>query len=140
MSKDIINLTKVAIAKNVDARVARWNLGNALLATFFTKKRNEWVRNTSIDKDARTVKDEAIANAKRVGKSAKALEVFYGEAIAFAQEHKDVESAKKDTIKKKSKSAKPKRKQATVTATKRKMRSAWDKARTFDEFLELIEA
>lgn len=138
MSKDIINLTKVAFAKDTDARKARWELGNALLVTFFTKERNEWVRNTSIDKDARTVKDEAIANAKRVGKSAKALEVFYGEAIAFAKKHKTVQSAMNNTIKAKKKPAT--KKQATISATKRKMRSAWDKARTFEEFLELVQA
>lgn len=109
MSKDIINLTKSALAKDIDARKARWELGNALLATFFTKDGRDWVRNTSIDKDARTVKDEAIANAKKVKKSAKALEVFYGEAIRFAKKHKTVESAMNNTIKGKKKPAQPKR-------------------------------
>lgn len=106
--KSIVTLTKEAYKGLEGARVARWELGNALLAEFYTKKGNEWVPNSRLDKDARTVKDEATANAKKVGKTVDAVNVFYNEAVKFAQKHKTLESAKANTIKKKKK-AQPKR-------------------------------
>ena len=49
-----------------------------------------------------------------VGKTHEALKVFYSEAINFAKKHKTVESAKKNTIKKKN--DKPKKFSAKVSA------------------------
>ena len=98
---NIITLTKTAISSVQDARVARWNLGQALLAEFYTKVSGEWVTNRSQDAEATTVSEFAKANYKNVDKSFDALKVFYSEAISFAKKHKTVESAKKDSIKKK---------------------------------------
>jgi hypothetical protein len=98
---NIITLTKTAIASVQDARVARWNLGQALLTEFYTKVGGELVTNRSQDAEAMTVSEFAKANYKNVDKSFDALKVFYSEAISFAKKHKTVESAKKDTIKKK---------------------------------------
>jgi uncharacterized protein YdaU (DUF1376 family) len=105
--KNIIDLTKVAIAGVEGARKARWELGVALLAEFYTKQDGVWMPNSRLDKDARTVKDEATANAKRVGKTVDALNVFYNEAVSFAKKHKTVEAAIKNNIKRQA--AKPKR-------------------------------
>jgi hypothetical protein len=110
----IINLTKVAYAKNEDARVARWNLGNALLKEFYVKSSGEWFTNRSQDAEAQTVSEFAEANCKKIGKTHEALKVFYSEAINFAKKHKTVESAKKNTIKKKN--DKPKKFSAKVSA------------------------
>ena len=103
-TNNIIALTKTAIKSVTDARVARWKLGVELLETFFTNegtaKNPIWISNKTNDKTATTVYEFAQANYKKVGKpTAKALEVFYGEAIRFAKNHKTVESAKKETIK-----------------------------------------
>lgn len=114
-TKNIITLTKTAIASVQDARVARWNLGQALLAEFYTKVGGELVTNRSQDAEAMTVSEFAKANYKKVDKSFDALKVFYSEAIAFAKKHKTVESAKKDSIKGK-KEAQPKRFSAKASA------------------------
>ncbi len=103
-TNNIIALTKTAIKSVTDARVARWKLGVELLETFFTNegtaKNPIWISNKTTDKTATTVAEFAGANYKKVGKpTAKALEVFYGEAIRSAKKHKTVESAMKDTIK-----------------------------------------
>lgn len=98
---NIITLTKTAISSVQDARVARWNLGNALLKEFYTKSSGEWFTNRSQDAEAQTVSEFAEANCKKFGKTHEALKVFYSEAINFAKKHKTVESAKKNTIKKK---------------------------------------
>lgn len=103
-TNNIITLTKTAIKSVTDARVARWKLGVELLETFFTNegtaKNPIWISNKTNDKTATTVYEFAQANYKKVGKpTAKALEVFYGEAIRFAKKHKTVESAMKETIK-----------------------------------------
>ena len=103
-TNNIIALTKTAIKSVTDARVARWKLGVELLETFFTNegtaKNPIWISNKTNDKTATTVYEFAQANYKKVGKpTAKALEVFYGEAIRFAKQNKTVESAMKETIK-----------------------------------------
>ena len=103
-TNNIIALTKTAIKSVTDARVARWKLGVELLETFFTNegtaKNPIWISNKTNDKTATTVYEFARANYKKVGKpTAKALEVFYGEAIRFAKQNKTVESAMKETIK-----------------------------------------
>lgn len=103
-TNNIITLTKTAIKSVTDSRIARWKLGVELLETFFTNegtvKKPVWISNKTNDKTATTVYEFAQANYKKVGKpSAKALEVFYGEAIRFAKAHKTVESAMKEPIK-----------------------------------------
>ena len=105
-TNNIITLTKTAIASVQDARVARWKLGQALLAEFYTKVGGELVTNRSQDAEAMTVSEFAKANYKKVDKSFDALKVFYSEAISFAKKHKTVESAKKNTIKKKAEKSK----------------------------------
>ena len=97
--KRIITLTNNAIASVNDARSSRWELGQALLAEFFCMVAGEIVTNKSEDKEAMTVSVFAGLNHKACGKSKKALEVFYGEAIRFAKKHKTVESAMKEPIK-----------------------------------------
>lgn len=113
-TNNIITLTKTAIASVQDARVARWNLGQALLAEFYTKVGGELVTNRSQDAEAMTVSEFAKANYKKVDKSFDALKVFYSEAISFAKKHKTVESAKKDSIK--NRKSEPKRFSAKQTA------------------------
>ena len=120
-TNNIIALTKTAIKSVTDARVARWKLGVELLETFFTNegtaKNPVWISNKTNDKTATTVYEFAQANYKKVGKpTAKALEVFYGEAIRFAKQNNTVESAMKETIKG-NKVAEPKRFSAKKTAT-----------------------
>ncbi len=100
----IITLAKQAIVAGVNARVARYELGVELLATFFTNEGTEknpiWISNKASDKTATTVAEFAKATYKKVGKpNAKAMEVFYGEAIKFAKKHNTVESAMKEPIK-----------------------------------------
>lgn len=97
--KRIITLTNNAIASVNDARSSRWELGQALLAEFFCMVAGEIVTNKSEDKEAMTVSEFAELNHKACGKSKKALEVFYGEAIRFAKKHKTLQGAMKDTIK-----------------------------------------
>ena len=97
--KRIITLTNNAIASVNDARSSRWELGQALLAEFFCMVAGEIVTNKSENKEAMTVSEFAEINHKACGKSKKALEVFYGEAIRFAKKHRTVESAMKEPIK-----------------------------------------
>lgn len=108
-NNQILELSRVAIKANKDARRARWNLGRELLATYYTEQsKGVWVTNYSLDKEAPTVTDAAKANYKALGKSFDALKVFYSEAIKFAKAHKSADAAENETIKKKA-VVKPKR-------------------------------
>ena len=96
---NIIKLTKASYKNNAEARKSRWELGQALVKEFYTKKQGEWVTNRSLDSEAMTVSDFATANHKKLGKSLASLKVFYSEAIGFYKKHKTVASAMKETIK-----------------------------------------
>ena len=127
--KNIITLTNTAFAKVVDARVSRWELGQALLAEFYCKVAGEIVSKKSQDSDAMTVAEFAKDNHKALGKSVDALKVFYSEAIKFAKKHNTVESAKKDTIKGKKVESKVTRFSATKKADSTINTLGEDKAR-----------
>lgn len=104
--KEMDNITKLtsdAYKAVANARRARWELGRALLAEFYTNqgtdKNPDWVTNRSLDSEAETTSDRAKQVAKQLGKRHDAVKVFFSEAVKFAKAHKTADDAAKETIK-----------------------------------------
>ena len=90
-TKRAISTQKSADTANETARKNRWLLGQQIVGVV--------AKDTST-----TVRKLAIANnAESFAKTDQAMNVFFGEAIAFFKKHKTVESAMKATIKGKGK-------------------------------------